>query len=307
MSKEVATLNCASLVHDQKKSAICGKSMGAGFYENTNGVPLENGRVHHLGLAPGEVANRVVSVGSLSRATLLRGLLDAPGFELTSARGFTTFTSTYGGVPVSVVATGMGGPMMDFVVRETRAVTAGPMSFVRLGSCGGVSEAAAPGVVVANTPGSVAVSRNLDHDFSSGDAAGAYVVTERPAAPDGPLAAAVAAALAGELGEARVLEALNASATSFYDAQGRDDPAFRDDNGGVLASLRAKHARVASMEMESFTLLHLAACCDTIKAATCAVVAANRVTGAVVDTDAFRAAERASGVAVLKAITAVAP
>ena len=138
--------------------------MGAGFYENTNGVPLENGRVHHLGLAPGEVANRVVSVGSLSRATLLRGLLDAPGFELTSARGFTTFTSTYGGVPVSVVATGMGGPMMDFVVRETRAVTAGPMSFVRLGSCGGVSEAAAPGVVVANTPGSVAVSRNLDHD-----------------------------------------------------------------------------------------------------------------------------------------------
>ena len=124
---------------------------------------------------------------------------------------------------------------------------------------------------------------------------------------DSPLAAAVAAALAGELGEARVLEALNASATSFYDAQGRDDPAFRDDNGGVLAALRAKHARVASMEMESFTLLHLAACCDTIKAATCAVVAANRVTGAVVDTDAFRAAERASGVAVLKAITAVAP
>ena len=50
--------------------------MGAGFYENTNGVPLENGRVHHLGLAPGEVANRVVSVGSLSRATLLRGLVE---------------------------------------------------------------------------------------------------------------------------------------------------------------------------------------------------------------------------------------
>ena len=277
------------------------------FYQDTNGVPTENGRVHHLGLAPGEVANRVVSVGSLSRATLLRGLLDAPGFELTSPRGFTTFTGTFEGVAVSIVATGMGGPMMDFVVRETRAVTEGPMAFVRLGSCGGVSEAAAPGVVVANTSGSVSVARDPDADFAPGAAGPHYVITRGAAAPDAPLAAAVAAALQSDLGAARVLEGLNASANSFYDAQGRRDPSFRDGNEGLLDELRAKHPGVASMEMESFTLLHLAAACDSIKAATCAIVAANRATGDVIDTAVFKATELAAGRAVLRAITSVAP
>lgn len=282
-----------------------------GFYEDTNGVPMENGRVHHLGLAAGEVANRVVSVGSLSRATLLRGLLDAPdaAFALTSSRGFTTFTGAFNGVAVSIVATGMGGPMMDFVVRETRAVCEGPMTFVRLGSCGGVSAAAAPGVVVANTPGSVHVARNLDADFSEEDdgSDAAYVVTRAAARPDAALAAAVAASLAAALGRDRVLEGLNASATSFYDAQGRADPNFNDRNSGLVAALEKKHPGVASMEMESFTLLHLANSAPAIRAATCAIVAANRLTGDVVDVDVFNKTELAAGRAVLDAITSVAP
>ena len=281
------------------------------FYEDTNGVPMEAGRVHHLGLARGEVAQRLVSVGSLSRATLLRSLLDDPAgaFELTSSRGFTTFTGAFGGVPVSIVATGMGGPMMDFVVRETRAVVDGNMLVVRLGSCGGVSAAASPGVVVANTPGSVHVARDLDADFDAADdgAGAAYAITKKIAAPDAALAAAVAAKLAASLGRERVLEALNASATSFYDAQGRRDARFRDRNGGLMDRLHSLHPGTASMEMESFTLLHLANATDSIRAATCAIVAANRLTGDVVDVDVFKATEKAAGRAVLEAITSLAP
>ena len=105
------------------------KAAGNSYYDDTNGVPLENGRVHHLGLKKGEVANRVVCVGSNSRALILKSLLDDPDncFELRSPRGFTCYTGAYKGVRVSVMATGMGGPMMDFAVRESRAIVEGPM------------------------------------------------------------------------------------------------------------------------------------------------------------------------------------
>ena len=70
------------------------------YYDNTNGVPLEDGRTHHVGVAKGEVANRIVLVGSSSRAATLCSLLDgAPQFSIKSHRGFETYTGTFQGTP----------------------------------------------------------------------------------------------------------------------------------------------------------------------------------------------------------------
>jgi len=52
-------------------------------------------------------------------------------FETTSTRHFTTFTGRMLGVPVSIIATGMGTAMMDFVVREARAIVDGDMAIAR--------------------------------------------------------------------------------------------------------------------------------------------------------------------------------
>ena len=275
------------------------------YYDDTNGVPLEDGRTHHVGVAKGEVANRIVLVGSSSRAATLCSLLDgAPQFSIKSHRGFETYTGTFQGTPVSVVTTGMGGPMMDFAVRELRHVVDGDLILVRLGSCGGLAEEAVPGVVVANTPGSVRIARNFDADFADfpDESDANYIISQRRAAPDGALARLLAAELAKECD---VVEGLNASADSFYDAQGRVDPNFRDSNSYVLS--RLKRLGVASVEMESFYLLHLAAHGTRIRAATCAVVAANRGSGAVVEKDAFEAVERKAGRAVLRAVVAALP
>ena len=57
--------------------------------------------------------------------------------------------------------------------------------------------------------------------------------------------------------------------------------------------------------MESFYLLHLAAHGTRIRAATCAIVAANRGTGAVVEKDAFEAVEARAGRAVLRTVVAL--
>ena len=57
--------------------------------------------------------------------------------------------------------------------------------------------------------------------------------------------------------------------------------------------------------MESFYLLHLAAHGVKMRAATCAIVAANRGTGAVVEKDAFEAVEARAGRAVLRTVVAL--
>lgn len=89
-----------------------------------------DGKVLHVGVGDGEVANRVVTVGTAERAAVLAAHLDGangtdpkgrnvPGiFCHSSDRGFTTYTGTMGGVAVSIISIGMGMAMMDFVVRE---------------------------------------------------------------------------------------------------------------------------------------------------------------------------------------------
>jgi hypothetical protein len=51
--------------------------------------------------------------------------------EHRSHRGFLTINGTYRDEPVSIVAIGMGYPMMDMFVREARAITQGPLIIVR--------------------------------------------------------------------------------------------------------------------------------------------------------------------------------
>ncbi|CAE8664854.1 unnamed protein product [Polarella glacialis] len=125
-------------------------------YADTNGVPRAGipGRVLHLGLTDGEIAGRVVVVGHHSRAELLSSFLEpeVPGaslFKYASDRGFLTFTGLFAGERISVVSVGMGLPMMDFFVREARAVVEGPMAIVRFGTCGCLQESTAVGSLSA--------------------------------------------------------------------------------------------------------------------------------------------------------------
>ena len=148
--------------------------------------------------------------------------------------------------------------------------------------------------------------------------------------PDARLAAAAAAALRRALGDGRVLEArarqtpsshlppppptprrlrsqgLNVSTDSFYAAQGRDcSGAFDDRSAGVLGAVRAAHPTAASMEMESFHLLHLAACSrGSVRAAAAAIVVANRADGEVLTPEELHTLERDGGIALVRALVA---
>ncbi|KAL4094818.1 hypothetical protein PRIC1_010471 [Phytophthora ramorum] len=290
-------------------------------YLNTNLVPKHSdGTVLHLGVKAGQVANRVVSVGSLARAQMLAQLLDDGRFEtFESARGFSTFTGKVKGVQVSIVATGMGVPNMDFVVRETRAVVEGPMSIIRFGTCGSVLKDVTPGSVVMSGKGSVMVTRNPDAFFPDAEGEDCYRVSRvMPASP--VLSNALVASMKDKLGTLRtvpaiaassdrdmldILDGLNATACSFYSSQGRLDSAFDDHNEQLVEDLAKSHPALVTVEMETFHLLDLAQRSrGSIQATAAVLVVANRLTGQVVEPDVLKALELYWGQAILETIAA---
>ncbi|KAJ7062161.1 nucleoside phosphorylase domain-containing protein [Mycena amicta] len=225
-------------------------------------------RVYHLGLRPGEVANRIITVGSPSRARVVAGHLDASPkpFELASERGFLTITGRYQGVPISVVSIGMGHPNVDFFVREVRECLSGDMLIVRLGSCGGLIDVPVASVVVPKS--SVAVERNLDFDFvgDSEESTGQPYRISKPAFADielyNQVHKSLIAAKPKPVGDDKTVvvgECSNASADSFYSSQGRQT-SFPDRNENLIEHLQATVPNLATFEMETFWLYHLAAC-----------------------------------------------
>ncbi|KAG6853837.1 hypothetical protein C0991_000951 [Blastosporella zonata] len=178
-------------------------------------------RVYHLGLRAGEVANRIVTVGSPSRARAIAAFLDKDlePFVLSSERGFLTITGRFNNIPISIVSIGMGSPNMDFFMREVRECLSGDMAVVRLGSCGALVDVPVGTVVVPKA--SVFVNRNVDFDFFNveGDRVEPPYRISKPVQADPALHLALQKALAAArpAGSDREIlsETVNASADRF--------------------------------------------------------------------------------------------
>ena len=170
-----------------------------------------------------------MTVGSQQRASKIAAFLDSttPISTITSSRGFTTITGTYNNIPVSIVAIGMGPSMMDFFVRETRAVVKGPIAIVRFGTCGGLAAEASAGVIAVATKGSGFVTRNPDafvhrygNENNNDDSFKNRYIMSKIAPSEESLSNLVSSQLKEALGEEAVLEGANVTAESFYSSQG---------------------------------------------------------------------------------------
>ncbi|KAF9792409.1 purine and uridine phosphorylase [Thelephora terrestris] len=228
------------------------------LHTDANFPRTADGRVYHLGLKAGEIANRIVAVGHPSRALVIEEHLDKSPvpFKLTSERGFVTITGRYKGVPVSIVSTGMGFPNTDFFVREVRECLRGDMLVVRLGSCGALIDIPPGSLVVPKA--CVAINRNWDYDFINGDTTQQpYFITKQVEA-DQEIYEEVMIHLS-RTGEA--VKPWRASISyllaSFYSSQGRQT-SFPDRNEYLIPHLLETVPDIGSFEMETFHLYHLA-------------------------------------------------
>ncbi|KAJ3740195.1 purine and uridine phosphorylase [Lentinula detonsa] len=225
-------------------------------------------RVYHLGLRPGEIANRIVTVGSPSRALTIATHFDEEPkkFRLVSERGFQTITGRYKGVPVSVISIGMGAPNMDFFVREARESIAGDMVIVRLGSCGSLNYTSAPVGTVVVPKACVSITRNVDFDFASSSdehiEEKAYRIS-RPVSDDLQLHQLIVSSLENARApgdQSKIVgDLVNASADSFYSSQGRLT-SFPDHNAHLVEELLQQIDNLGTLEMETHHLYHLAKC-----------------------------------------------
>ena len=88
---------------------------------------------YHVGLGPGEVGKYVLVPGDPGRTPTIAKYLD-DAREVAFSREYRTFTGALGGVQVSAMSTGMGGPSVAIAVEELSEL--GVHTFLRVGTCG---------------------------------------------------------------------------------------------------------------------------------------------------------------------------
>ncbi|KAJ2664363.1 hypothetical protein IWW48_000881 [Coemansia sp. RSA 1200] len=288
---------------------------------NANKPLSADGKTYHVETKWGQVANRILTVGDPQRARLISQQLDKVLFEHMSHRGILTITGVYRGLPVSIVAIGMGLSMMDFFVREVRMVVKGPMTIVRLGSCGSICDARAGDVIVASAAFGITTNYSfyttaVEDPPSNRLPVEPYILWPS-VQPDARLTGSVTASIARKLGGPDcVFEGEVGNADGFYGSQGRVGDDFYDANASLLDRVRATHPNAAALEMESHTLFHLASISTgpsgarhppSIRAACALVVFADRSGNSFIDPSKTAAIYTDVSAAVLDALVADAP
>jgi uridine phosphorylase len=119
----------------------------------------KNGKIYHLGIGPGDLAETIILVGDQNRVELVGSFFDEVTFRVQN-REFCSLTGVYKGKKLSVVSTGIGTDNVDIVLNEIDAVFNIDMvnrtensekvslDFVRIGTCGALQEDLDPGSYV---------------------------------------------------------------------------------------------------------------------------------------------------------------
>lgn len=92
----------------------------------------------HIDASPGDFARTLLMPGDPGRSEFIaKNMLDSPRL-INNVRGVQGYTGTYKGVPVSVMASGMGMPSMAIYSHELYDIF-GVENIIRIGSAGGIS------------------------------------------------------------------------------------------------------------------------------------------------------------------------
>jgi uridine phosphorylase len=238
-----------------KKSAAA-KPAKKSRFDSAERVQDESRRQYHIGLAPGEIEPFILTCGDPARAERVAKRFDSVRLEKRN-REFVTFTGVYRGIPMSVIATGIGCDNTEIATIEIAQIVENP-TFIRVGTCGGLQEKMKIGDLVVST-GAVRLENTSTYFVHEGFPALAHHEV---------IAALIAAAKA--CGAPHHV-GITATAPGFYGAQGRKGSGFEPRYPGLVDEL-AKMG-VKNLEMETSTLFTLCAMRDFRAGAVCTVFA----------------------------------
>ena len=254
-------------------------------------IVVNNGKVLHLGLAPGQLAENVFLVGDPARAVRVSQRFDEIHCEVRN-REYVTFTGICQGVPMSVIGTGIGVDNVEIALVEAYAVhafdfetnerrdDAVPLKFIRIGTSAGVQDDIEPGTMAISTHGLGLDNAGMYYDHPAPDETvsrieeAAYeillkatpeharfrkkIIPYASRATPGVVSALVDSAMACN---ADFVVGITAATPGFYGASGRFIDGLVNsvpDIKNKLAALQVEEHQIVNMEMESSLLFHLA-------------------------------------------------
>ena len=254
-------------------------------------IVVKNGKVLHLGLAKGQLAENVFLVGDPARAIRVSKRFESILCEVRN-REYVTITGRFNGMPVSVIGTGIGVDNVEIALVEAYAVHAfdfdkseyqpgtPPLKFIRIGTSAGIQDDIEPGTMAISTYGLGLDNAGLYYDHPPADKVVTSIEEQAlkivvAATPSGsrfrekiiPYASKASPEVADELAnQAAILNVeyvtgITAATPGFYGASGRNIEGLVNTVPSIkihLAALKVRQHRIVNMEMESSLLFHIA-------------------------------------------------
>ena len=281
-------------------------------------IVIVNERLYHLGIKKGDLADNVFIVGDPARAVRVSQKFDTIDREI-SNREYLTFTGTYKGIDVSVIGTGIGTDNVEIALVEayiahefdlkssTRNSGCTPMTFIRLGTSGGVQPDIKPGTLAiasyalgldstgvyyeqAPEDGIIEKIESSAEKILTGAAAntsrfkGKIIPYASKASPEVTKALANQAKKAGS----SFGVGITVSSPGFYGPSSRYINGLKNtlpDIKGSLSKLNIDGLKVLNMEMESSLLFHLCSQMGYHAGTICTVISTSKDSDAVVNYD----------------------
>lgn len=224
-------------------------------YQSAEVVKSKEGRQYHIGVGPGELAPMILLCGDPKRAYRTAEYFQQAGTPITN-REYVTITGVYQGIPITVMATGMGTDNTEMAVVESGQLVERP-TYIRIGTSGGLHNDIRIGDQLISTG---ALRYEMTSTF--------FVPEQFPALAHHEVILALAEAatrkkIPHHLG-------LTATAAGFYGAQGRRIPGFPPRDTGLIDELI--RVGVWNFEMEASCLFSLATLSGARAGCVCGVI-----------------------------------
>lgn len=253
-----------------------------------------DGSIFHLHVKPEQLADKIILVGDPGRVALVASHFETKECEVES-REFKTITGTYKGKRITVQSTGIGCDNIDIVVNEMDALanidfktrhekeTFKQLTFVRIGTCGGLQPYTPVGTFVASVK-SIGFDGLLNFYAGRNDVCNLELeeafkkhmnwspLLSAPYVIDGDKE--LVDRIAGE----DMVRGITIACGGFFGPQGRElrIPLADPHQNEKVESFVYGDLRITNFEMESSALAGLSALMGH-KAMTCCIVIANRV------------------------------
>lgn len=253
-----------------------------------------DGSIFHLHVKPEQLADKIILVGDPGRVALVASHFETKECEVES-REFKTITGTYKGKRITVQSTGIGCDNIDIVVNEMDALanidfktrhekdTFKQLTFVRIGTCGGLQPYTPVGTFVASVKSigfdgllNFYAGRNDVCDLELEEAFKKHMnwspLLSAPYVIDGDKE--LVDRIAGE----DMVRGITIACGGFFGPQGRElrIPLADPHQNEKVESFVYGDLRITNFEMESSALAGLSALMGH-EAMTCCMVIANRV------------------------------